>query len=231
LGLHASDFGTYEVLSSLASDKAQYTNVAGRRNLHAAVKAIDLGSYSSAPRALIAPAAAARHGWSPARVGWLMLGDKPFTSTQVAAARDVAAGSGLTVESRNRQQSLLALRSGATAAGMLFALAILAMTVGLIRGEAARDLRTLTAAGATSAIRRTLTAATSGGLALLGALLGTTGAYLALVAGYRTQLSALRTVPAVPLLVTIVGVPLLASVTGWLVGGREPGAIARSPIE
>jgi putative ABC transport system permease protein len=76
-----------------------------------------------------------------------------------------------------------------------------------------------------------LTAATSGGLALLGALLGTAGAYVALVAGYRTQLSALRAVPMVPLLVTVVGVPVVASVTGWLVGGREPAAIARAPIE
>jgi putative ABC transport system permease protein len=219
------------VLSSQTSDNAQYVNVPGRRDLFATVKAVDFGSYSSAPRSLIAPAAAARHGWSPARVGWLVLGDRPFTSAQVATAREMAAGSGLTVESRNHQQSLLVLRSGATAAGMLFALAILAMTVGLIRGEAVRDVRTLTAAGATSAIRRTLTAATSGGLALLGALLGTAGAYVALVAGYRTQLSALRAVPMVPLLVTIVGVPLVASVTGWLVGGREPAAIARTPIE
>ena len=38
----------------------------------------------------------------------------------------------------------------ATAAGALLALAILAMTVGLIRSESAGDLRTLTATGATA---------------------------------------------------------------------------------
>jgi putative ABC transport system permease protein len=58
----------------------------------------------------------------------------------------------------------------ATAAGAILALAILAMTVGLIRSESAGDLRTLTATGATPSIRRTLTAATAGTLALLGAL-------------------------------------------------------------
>ena len=42
-----------------------------------------------------------------------------------------------------------------------------------------RDLRTLTATGASSTTRRTLTGATVGALALLGALIGATGAYLA----------------------------------------------------
>jgi putative ABC transport system permease protein len=69
------------------------------------------------------------------------------------------------------------------------------MTVGLIRGEAAGDLRTLTATGATSTTRRTLTAATSGALALLGGLLGAIGAYIALLAGYHNDLSALSRVP------------------------------------
>ena len=43
----------------------------------------------------------------------------------------------------------------ATGAGALLALAILAITVGLIRSESAGDLRTLTATGATATIRRT----------------------------------------------------------------------------
>ena len=47
----------------------------------------------------------------------------------------------------------------AAAAAILLALGILAMTVGLIRSETAGDLRTLTAAGATSRIRRTNTRA------------------------------------------------------------------------
>ena len=73
-----------------------------------------------------------------------------------------------------------------TAAGALLALAILALTVGLIRGESAGDLRILAATGATSRIRRTLTATTAGALALLGALLGVAGAYVVLLATTTT---------------------------------------------
>jgi putative ABC transport system permease protein len=114
---------------------------------------------------------------------------------------------------------------------MLLALGILAMTVGLIRGEAAGDLRTLTAAGATATTRRNLTAATSGALALLGVVLGTTGAYLALLAGYHNDLGALGRVPVGHLTVTLVGLPLTAAAAGWLLAGREPPALARQPLE
>ena len=55
----------------------------------------------------------------------------------------------MTVEARDHQTQLTAIRTGATTAGLLLALGVLAMTVGLIRGAAAGDLRTLTAAGAT----------------------------------------------------------------------------------
>ena len=63
---------------------------------------------------------------------------------------------------RRDHESLIALRWGATAAGMLLALGVLAMTVGLIRAEAAGDVRMLTATGATSTIRRAVTASTAG---------------------------------------------------------------------
>ena len=119
----------------------------------------------------------------------------------------------------------------ATAAGAILALAILAMTVGLIRGESGGDLRTLTAAGATSSIRRTLTATTAGALALLGALLGVAGAYVALAATYHDDLGYLSDVPVLYLVLAVVGVPLTAAAAGWLLAGREPPAIARPAIE
>ena len=93
----------------------------------------------------------------------------------------LAAEAGLTIETQRESNPPTAVMAIATAAGALLALAILAMTVGLIRGESAGDLRTLTAAGATSSIRRTLTATTAGALALLGALLGVAGAYVVLL--------------------------------------------------
>ena len=153
------------------------------------------------------------------------------TSDQLAAARDVAAGAGLAIESRDKQEGLTTLRSGATVVGMFLALGILAMTVGLIRGEVSGDVRTLTASGATSGTRRTLTATTAGGLALLGVALGIVGAYAALIAGFASNLGELRPVPIAHLGLIAVGTPLVAAAAGWLLGGREPSNIARQPIE
>jgi putative ABC transport system permease protein len=113
---------------------------------------------------------------------------------------------------------------------MVLALGILAMTVGLIRSEAAGDLRTLTATGASSTTRRTLTAATAGALALLGVALGTIGAYAAVAAGFG-DLADLSSVPVTNLAVIAVGTPLAAAATGWLLAGRQPAVIARQPIE
>ena len=138
---------------------------------------------------------------------------------------------GITIETRKAEDSNAALRNGATAIGLLVALGVLAMTVGLIRSETANDLRTLAAAGATSTIRRTITSATAGTLALLGALLGTGGAYLALVAWHRGELHVLTRVPYLDLVVIIVGLPLLAIAAGWILAGREPASIAHQPLE
>jgi putative ABC transport system permease protein len=65
------------------------------------------------------------------------------------------------VDTPPSRRSLDQLRIDATAAGVVVALGILAMTVGLIRSESANDLRTLTATGASARTRRVLTAATA----------------------------------------------------------------------
>lgn len=184
-------------------------------------------SYSSLPGSFITPEALRRRGWETTRVGWLVETGAPLTAEQLAAARDLAADAGLLIEARRVQDSLLALRWGATTVGMLLALGVLAMTVGLIRGEAARDLRILTATGATRGIRRTVTAATAGGLALLGAILGIAGAYLVLAAG---GLGALTPVPVLQLLGFAFGVPTVAAVASWLLAGREPLVLARETL-
>jgi putative ABC transport system permease protein len=172
-----------------------------------------------------------RHGWKQIAGGWLLDSSRPLTSKQIAAARDLAASAGLTIEAQRASTSFAKPIAIATGAGALLALAILAMTVGLIRGESAGDLRTLTATGATSRIRRTLTAATAGALALLGAFLGIAGAYLALAATYLDDLGYLSRIPVLSLVVIVVGVPLIATAAGWLLAGREPRAIARPVIE
>jgi putative ABC transport system permease protein len=172
-----------------------------------------------------------RHGWSQIPSGWLVEASRPLTTEQISDARDSAAAGGLTIEAQRETPSFTTAIAIATAAGALLALAILAMTVGLIRSEGAADLRTLTATGATSGIRRTLTAATAGALALLGALLGVAGAYLVLGATYFDKLDYLGRIPVLYLVVMVIGIPLAAAASGWVLAGREPPAIARPVFE
>jgi putative ABC transport system permease protein len=183
------------------------------------------------PPYFITPNGLRRHGWKQIPAGWLVQSSRPLTSDQIADARDAAAETGLTIEVRRESNPPTEVMAIATAAGALLALAILAMTVGLIRGESAGDLRTLTAAGATSGIRRTLTATTAGALALLGAILGVAGAYVVMLALYHDDLGYLSDVPVFYLALAVIGVPLAAAAAGWLVAGREPPAIARRVIE
>jgi putative ABC transport system permease protein len=187
--------------------------------------------YSSLPDTLWTAGGLARWHLQPIRAGWLIESGDPVTRSQLAATRRIAAGAGLTIEARDGQQAVQTVRATATAAGLLLALAVLAMTVGLIRSEGAADLRTLTATGASAGIRRTLTAATAAGLALLGAVLGTAGAGLGLVAVYRHDLAVFGRVPPVYPLIFLIGIPLAAAAAGWLLAGKEPPAIARRMSE
>jgi putative ABC transport system permease protein len=203
------------------------------------VQRIDIGRHlfgsamglSARNVAFITPGGLRRHGWKQIPGGWLVESSRPLTSDQIARARALAADAGLTIEVRRGKTSFAKVMAIATAAGALLALGILAMTVGLIRGESAGDLRTLTATGATSRIRRTLTGATAGALALLGALLGVVGAYVLLAATYYDDLGYLSDVPVLYLALAVVGVPVAATAAGWLLAGREPPAIARPAIE
>ena len=184
-----------------------------------------------APTSFITLDGLRRRGWKQVPSGWMVEPSRPLTSEQVSDARDLAAAGGLAIETRRESDSFTTLIAIATAAGALLALAILAMTVGLIRSESAGDLRTLTATGATSRIRRTLTAATAGGLAFLGALLGVAGAYLMLAATYHDKLDYLGRIPVLYLVLMVLGIPAAAAAAGWLLAGREPPTIARAVIE
>jgi putative ABC transport system permease protein len=186
--------------------------------------------YTSAPGTLLTTSAVQRLGLKVVPSAWLIQAAGPLSGQQLQTARTTAAGIGLYVEATAKQGSLAPLRNWSTAVGVFLALGVLGMTVGLIRSETAGDLRVLTATGASSTTRRTITGATSGALALLGALLGTAGAYGALVVWYRNDLSPLGRVPLANLFVIVVGLPLLAAVGGWLFAGREPPAIARQPL-
>ncbi len=187
--------------------------------------------YTSDPTALLTSHALQALGLQALPAGWMIQTTHPLTASQIDTARQAAASAGLVVETKSGPRSLAHLRDYSTAAGILVALGVLAMTVGLIRSESARDLRTLAATGASRTTRRTLTGATAGALALLGALLGTAGAYVALLAWHRSNLHPLTRVPIADLAIIVIGLPLIATLGGWLLAGREPAAMGRQPLE
>jgi putative ABC transport system permease protein len=195
------------------------------------VQHVDLPTYFAAPHALVTESALEAHGWERQRQGWLVTSSDPLTRAQIRAAREAAGRRGLTIETRISQDSLAAFRSIVTTVGVLLGLAIVAMTVGLIRSESARDVRTLTATGAGSRSRRAITATTAGALAALGVVLGTGGAYLALVAGYHADLGELLPLPWPQLVALALGLPVLATLAGWLLAGREPAGFSRQTFD
>ncbi len=195
------------------------------------VQRIHVPDYGSEPTSLITVNGLRHEHWTQIQSGWMIESARPLQAAQIAAAREVAAKTGLVIESRNTQASLATISTAATAAGALIALGVLAMAVGLIRAEAARDVRILTAIGAASRTRRTLTATTAGTLALLGALLGSCAAYLALAAGHRSDISVLSRVPVLDLAITIAGVPVAAALAGWILAGRKPSSVARQALD
>jgi putative ABC transport system permease protein len=174
-------------------------------------------------------------GLKPVVSGWLIQAPHPLTAAQINSARLAAAGAALDVETRSSVPTSAEIINWATVFGILLALGILAMSVGLIRAEAASDLRTLTATGASGRTRRRITAATAGALAITGAVLGTAAAYVAAIAWFRSSqlqsLSALTSFPVTNLLVILVGLPLVAAAAGWLLAGREPATLAQQPME
>ncbi len=194
-----------------------------------------LPSGTSAPNTVITEYAVHKFGLQPSTAGWLIQTPHPPTAAQIRNARLTAAAAGLTVETKNSAPSSSEIINWATVFGILLALGILAMSVGLIRSETAGDLRTLTATGAGSSTRRTLTAATAGALALLGAVLGTVAAYIGAIAfssgNSLDGLSELSNIPLRNLLIIVVGMPLVAAAVGWLLAGREPAAIGHQPLE
>jgi putative ABC transport system permease protein len=190
-----------------------------------------LPRYTAAPAILLTAHAMKVLGLQPLPAGWLLQTTRPLTPAQVDIARRAAASAGLYVQTRQPRKSLAPLRNWSTTVGILLALGVLGMTVGLIRSETADDLRILAATGASTTTRRTLTAATAGALALLGAAIGTAGAYAALLAWNHSNLAPLERVPAINLAAILVGLPALATTAGYLLAGREPAAMARQRLK
>jgi len=194
-----------------------------------------LPSGTSAPNTVITEHAVRRLHLTTSAAGWLIQTPGPLTAGQISAAQHAAAAAGLAVEARDSIPTLAEIIDVATVFGMLLALGILAMSVGLLRSETASSLRMLTATGASGTARRAISAVTAGALALTGAFVGTAGGYIAAIGFFRTNqldtLSSLTSIPVANLLLILVGMPLVAVIGGWLLAGREPAAIARRPLE
>ena len=191
-----------------------------------------LPSGTSAPNTVITEYAVSKYHLQPSLNGWLIQAPAPLTATQINAAKRLALAYGETFETRTNTPGSGEFASGATALGIVIALGVLAASVGLIRSETARDLRTLTATGASPSTRRTITAATAAALGLLGAILGMAGAVVAGLAWAHGNLSAMfGDLPLSDVLILLVGLPLVAAAAGWLLAGREPAAIARQPLD
>jgi putative ABC transport system permease protein len=196
-----------------------------------------LPSGTSAPNTVITEHAIQTLGLqgSVSPAGWFIQAPGNLTAAQITNARETAAAKGMSIETKNSIPSTDEILNWATVFGIVLALGIVAMSIGLIRSETASDLRTLTATGADGWTRRSITAVTAGALGLVGAVLGTGVAYVgALAYSFDNKLDglgSLKNIPTGQLLVILVGMPLVAAVAGWLLAGREPPVISRQPME
>ncbi len=195
-----------------------------------------LPAGTSAPNTVLTEHAVREFHLQVSTDAWFIVGSQPFSASQIDNAERVASTSQLSVESKNDQPTSSSVITWATIFGIVIALAVLGMSVGLVRAETAGDLATLAATGASSGMRRAMTALSAGALGFLGALLGTSGGYLAMIGWLRSNslnggIAALGNVPVYDLLLLLVAMPVLAAVAGWLLAGREPAAMTHRPIE
>ena len=128
----------------------------GASSVHPVIQEIGaLPAGTSAPNTVITEHADAQ---VPHLVGHLRLVGAGRAAIHCLAdqrCRATASTSQLSVESKNDQPSSSQVIDWATVFGIVLALGVLGMSVGLVRSETASDLRTLAAAGACSFTRRT----------------------------------------------------------------------------
>ena len=192
----------------------------------------NLPSGYSAPNTVITEYAVRKYHLQTQLIGWLIQAPASLTATQVQAARRATVAYEAPLEIAADGPDLGEIADGGTALGIIIALGVLAASVGLIRSETARDLRTLTATGASATTRRAITAATAAALGLLGAALGVAFAVITALVWAHGSLSAMfGDLPISDLLILLIGLPLVAAAGGWLLAGREPDVISRQPLE
>jgi putative ABC transport system permease protein len=191
-----------------------------------------LPSGTDAPNTVITEYAVRKYHLQTQLSGWLIQAPAPLTAAQIRAARHVVLADQAPLEIASGGSNFHEIAEVGTVVGIVLALGVLAASVGLIRSETARDLRTLTATGASASARRSITAATVAALGLLGAIVGMAFALAASLVWAHASLSALfGDVPLADVLALLAGLPLVAAAGGWLFAGRQPPLIARQPIQ
>jgi hypothetical protein len=106
-----------------------------------------LPSGTPAPNTVITEDAVAALGLPTTLDGWLVNATRRLSSGQVDAARLLALGADMTIETGSSAPGSPTINNWATIAGVALALAVLAMTIGVVRSETAGGLRTLSATG------------------------------------------------------------------------------------
>jgi hypothetical protein len=229
LGLNAPQLATQDYYA--VDPSGTWSLLYSQREQLPAPAALQTHAYTSLPQVLVSPTVAATHHWTAVRSGWLLQTPQPLTPEQLRAARTRAGGVGLAIEVRDPQTYLGLLRLTFTIGGIAITLAVIAIALVLLRIQTAPDQRVLTAVGAPRGARRKMAATTASVLAALGSVLGIVGAYITLILAYSDTLHRLSNIPWTALTTIGLGIPVLALVTAWLTGGRQPPSINRPAIE
>src|ERR1019366_4906585 len=106
------------------------------------------------PNLVLTTHAVRKYRLHPYPAAWLIQAPHPLTAAEINSTRQRAQALGLTIQAKNDNPSLSQLDTWATAAGMLLALGVLALPVGLARSEPPAALRTPPATGPPSRTRR-----------------------------------------------------------------------------
>ena len=146
-----------------------------------------LPSGTSAPNTVITEHAIRTLHLQTSLAGWFIVTNHPPTAAQIRNARFIAGEvSGMSIETKSNSPPGYEVIDLATVFGIVLALAILAMSIGLIRSETAGDLRTHRDRG--ERMDQAVDHRGDGrGARILGAVLGTFAAYLELVAFVRSN--------------------------------------------
>jgi putative ABC transport system permease protein len=178
----------------------------------------DFPAHRSAAPYWIPQRAVVEGGLATVTAGWVLESPSPITADQRTELREANAGSfWIDLPDPSGSEDLHSIRLVASLIAYAAGLAVLAMTVGLVRSEAQDADRTLTAVGAPARTQRWIAGATAGLLSFAGSILAVPIGLLFLVAmtsnpsGKNTF-----TVPWRNLTVIPVGLPLIATIGAFL---------------